>query len=412
MQMREMKKYSIYLLTCVFLLLSSVAGFNWFINPYDIYETPSIEGVNRYKSEVERHTRLSKVYQLEKIKPDVVLLASSRGLVVPEEMFTDDDMTGFNLSLTSGSTYELYRMLQHAQQIKPLKRVVLALDELFTGDKQPGFVEKRLAVTYDGTTTPGRFSQRWRDRFSALLSHDAFKASLRTIRKQKESASSINKDYKADRVRNAGGHRQMFRTMEASAFSSAATYLDSSSCDEVAIDNSRVNESVGIYGQYFNEMVDTAYAEDIDLVVYISPIHARLLEVKCMTGEWQAIELTKRYIVRVVESLAEVHNRQPFAVWDFSGYNDITTEDLPVEGDLTTAMRWYWEGSHYSHELASMIFDTIYGRQKTNFGQRLDSENIEEHLEMTKRNRKAYLQSNKEDVSELTQLASRFRDGG
>ena len=122
--MYELKKYSIYLLSYILLILLSVAGFNWFINPYDIYESPVIEGVNKYKSEVERHTRLSKVYQLEKLKPDAVLLASSRGLVVPDEMFTAEGMTGFNLSLTSGSTYELYRMLQHAQNVRPLKRVV------------------------------------------------------------------------------------------------------------------------------------------------------------------------------------------------------------------------------------------------------------------------------------------------
>jgi hypothetical protein len=84
-----------------------VAAFNWLINPYDIFNSPEITGLNAYKSEVERHTRLSKVYQLESLKPEVILLASSRGLVVPDVYFSPDDMKAYNLSLTSASTYEL-----------------------------------------------------------------------------------------------------------------------------------------------------------------------------------------------------------------------------------------------------------------------------------------------------------------
>ena len=106
-----MKSYSIFLLSGIFLLLFFVSIFNWVINPYDIFLSPGIEGLNQYKSETGRHTRLSKVYQVERVKPDVILLASSRGIVIPESYFSYDGMTGFNFSLTSASTYEFFSIL-------------------------------------------------------------------------------------------------------------------------------------------------------------------------------------------------------------------------------------------------------------------------------------------------------------
>ena len=400
--MHEMKKYSIYLLSCIFLVLSFVAGFNWFINPYDIFESTAIEGVNKYKSEVERHTRLSKVYQLEKIKPEAVLLASSRGLVVAEEMFAAEHMKGFNLSLTSGSTYELYRMLQHAQQVNPLKRVVLALDELVTGDKQPGFVEDRLAVAYDGSVTPGRFSQKWRDLFSALLSHDALKASLRTIRKQKQSPDSANKDYKADRVRNAGGHRQMFRTMEASMFSDYEGSENQCQQTQWSSESMKLKELV-----YFEKIVEFSYINDIDLYIYFSPSHARLYEVKCMTGEFPAMAETKRQVVKIVAELAESYMKRPYTVWDFSGYNEVTTEEVPVSGDHSL-MRWYWEGSHYTEATAALIFEKIFSlgggsSEVIDFGAQISVQNIEQHLGKIQDDRLAYIRSY-DDIVELNAL--------
>lgn len=407
--MHELKKYSIYLISCILLILLSVAGFNWFINPYDLYESPVIAGVNDYKSEVERHTRLSKVYQLEKIKPEAVLLASSRGLVVPEEMFTADGMTGFNLSLTSGSTYELYRMLQHAQQVRPLKRVVLALDEEFTKDVQPGFREDRLAVAYDGSETPGHFSQRWRDRFSALLSHDALKASLRTIRKQKESPDEAGETHKADRVRNAGGHRQMFRTMEASIF---AEY---DGTENLCMSNGVSEQHAELSAiKYFESIVELAYTNDIDLYIYFSPSHARLYEVKCMTGDFPAMAEAKRNVVSVVSELAEKYAKQAYEVWDFSGYNDITTESVPEPGD-SALMRWYWEGSHYTRDAAALIFERLFAEGSVldddlYFGKQISVRNIEQHLNDIQHNRSLYIATHEDDIAELDILLHELKN--
>ena len=119
------------------------------------------------------------------------MLASSRGLVVPDSYLGHDGMKAYNLSLPSASTYELFRMLQHAQSVQPLKRVVLALDERITESKQANFIENRLAINADGMKNADRWKQTWQDYFFSLLSIDALHASSRTMRKQKDSPLNV-----------------------------------------------------------------------------------------------------------------------------------------------------------------------------------------------------------------------------
>ena len=233
-----MKKYSIQVLSGIFISLLFVVSFNFLINPYDIFESPEIKGLNSYKSEVIWNTRLSRIYQLENVKPEVILLASSRGMVIPEEYFTDDMMTGFNLSLPSASTYELLRVFQHAQAVYPLKKVILALDEDFTETKQFNFSEDRLMVDVDGNRNEKKWLQRLKDIFVGLLSSNALQSSFRTISKQKLAPDTIDiKQANSDRVSRAGGHRQMFRTMEASMFSEYGGKGDS--CHDLSAINNK-----------------------------------------------------------------------------------------------------------------------------------------------------------------------------
>ena len=112
--------------------------------------------------------------------------------------------------------------------------------------------------------------------------------------------------------------------------------------------------------KYFESMVDLAYKNDIKLYIYFSPIHARLTEVNCMIGRWSHIETMKRAVVRIVNKKALDYGRAPYQVWDFSGYNSITTEAVPEKMDKTGVMSWYWEGSHYTRETSRLIFDKIF----------------------------------------------------
>lgn len=394
-----MKKYSIQLLSGVFLLMLCISVFNWLINPFDIFSSPEIEGVNGYKVEVERHTRISKAYQLERIEAEVILLASSRGIVFAEEYFTNSDDKWFNLSLPSASIYELFRFFQHAQAIHPLKRVVLGLDEDFTELVQPNFSEGRLLVTSDGNVNNKRLIQRWQDAFLGLFSIDALRSSLRTVRKQKKRPGVIDvHQYETERISKAGGHRQMFRTMEGSVFSQ---YGDSQSNCHAEIDKGI--DGIDGSARYFKKIVEFSYKNNIELYIYFSPVHARLYEVMHISGKWCLLEKTKREVVYIVESLAKHYGLAPYPVWDFTGYNGVTTESVPDLGDKNSVMKWYWEGSHFTEGTAKKIFSKIFKdeAQPLDFGVMLTSDNIDTHLYNILQDHNTYLKNHDDDVQEL-----------
>ena len=401
-----MKRYSIQLVSVISVLLLAIAMYNYLVDPYDVFGSKPIPGLNVYKPELERYSRLGKPYQLRRQKPKTVLLASSRGLVVTDDMIGEAAVspgTAYNASLPSGSTYEQLRMMQHALEVSEVDSFVLALDEDFTASVQPNFNETRFR---GGDGEESEFVIRLKDMFFSLLSLNALKSSMRTVRKQSASPDALGDDYMAYRVNNAGGHRKMFREMEASLLASADNIIQPETCDR----HPGSAEDIEKYGVYFEQMVESAYRQGIDLVIYISPVHARLYEVRCMTGRWQMIESMKRYVVSTVESLARANDRDAFQVWDFSGYNDMTTEPVPVEGDVSTTMQWYWEGSHYTREHAAIVFDTIAGRGDGRYGRRIDTVNIDPHLEAIRRARYEYLESNRQDIEDIRRLADQLAD--
>ncbi len=159
--------------------------------------------------------------------------------------------------------------------------------------------------------------------------------------------------------------------------------------------------------EYFQKILDLAYQNNIDLYIYYTPVHARYYEAFCIIGDWPKIENTKRAVVLAVEDTAKKYGRQPFHVWDFTGYNSITTESLPEYGDKETLMRWYWESMHATRETNGLVLERMLGTGKNvpeDFGTLMTSDNIEQHLNNIHAERKRYAIANPADVEEVRSL--------
>jgi hypothetical protein len=117
----------------------------------------------------------------------------------------------------------------------------------------------------------------------------------------------------------------------------------------------------------------------------------------------------KRNVVAMVEEAASKYGKQPFAVWDFSGYNSITTEPVPVLGDRETLMKGYWEGSHYTETVGRLILERMFGDNSVvpeDFGTAINSNNIDRHLKNIHSQHKLYAASNPAMIAELMLLAA------
>lgn len=122
----------------------------------------------------------------------------------------------------------------------------------------------------------------------------------------------------------------------------------------------------------------------IDLVYFISPMHAVQLYGLYRTGHWPAVEQWKRMLAR------------EFAVIDFSDYAEVSDE--PV----LTDMRYWLDPHHFSRETARLVVEALIGLRSgkpKDFGVRLTAANVEERLREWGAARDAWIARNARWVS-------------
>ena len=115
--------------------------------------------------------------------------------------------------------------------------------------------------------------------------------------------------------------------------------------------------------------------------LYINPTHALTLDALYWSGKWAAMEDWQR-------ALAAMSERRrgtgcDVRIYDFSGYNSITTEPIP-QVTRRQEMDNYWEASHYRQNVGHMIFGRMFGgaeqRVPSDFGVELGSAMLPDHL--------------------------------
>jgi hypothetical protein len=116
----------------------------------------------------------------------------------------------------------------------------------------------------------------------------------------------------------------------------------------------------------------------IPVILYIHPYHADYLQMLYDVGLWSSFEAWKRVIVDAVKQTTH-DTPGDIRIFDFSGFDDFTTEVIPLPGNRQSEMRWYWEPGHYKSALGEQILATIF-RENPRFGRLLTPSNIESVL--------------------------------
>ncbi len=366
-----MKSYMNKLLILSIIFVITAISFNWLINPYGIFHSPEIEGINKKKPEFSTHLRLAKARAVYEQKPEAVILGTSRS-----EFGFDPNHPGwksnlvYNLALSGCNMYEALRYFQYVHSIKPQKQVILAVEffmfNIFQKNK-PDFKESNFT----------------RNQLLTLASIDTFFASLKTVFKQHTEEEYLHNGqhhwtFNANNIREQGGHRRAFRATEKGYMKD--TWFQGR--QKLYKFTNRKESTLN----YFRTLLDIAYRDNVDLRILISPSHARLWEALDSVGLWKKFEQWKREMVQINEQQANKYGKTPFPLWDFSGYNTFTTEEVPPLDDKKTQMKWYWESSHYKKELGDYVLDRVFQYNHPDriipddFGKLLQSKNIEQQL--------------------------------
>jgi hypothetical protein len=146
----------------------------------------------------------------------------------------------------------------------------------------------------------------------------------------------------------------------------------------------------------FKTTVNLCKQHNIDLKIFISPVHAAQLEAIRVAGIWSIFEQWKREISKVMP------------VWDFSDYNSITTE--PISND----MKNFFESVHYRKEVGDLILNRIFHYHEEtvpdDFGILLTAGNSESHLEKIRADREEWAKKNPDVVNLVQDLKRKLEE--
>ncbi len=336
----------------VVLLLTILGGclavmvFNHQIDPYGMFGSPAIVNISEFRTEKTNHSRLFKAADVIRQKPKTILLGTSTvdfGLDASHPLLSAYS-PAYNLALLGANTYEMLHYFKHALRNQPdLKRVIIGLD--FTSFQKTNlnkvdYNENRLEIT----------SLSLRDLISTF-SIDTTLASLRTIQSNLKDApyqpysldgNRSDKQFSEDGSRLYIFMRTLTRILEARI--------------------QKLDRYIGC----FKEIIELCRAKNIEFRVFITPIHSTVAEAYYLTNQMSEIENIQREIVKITP------------IWDFSGFNSITTEPISEQ------MQNYLDGMHYRKKIGDLIIKRILQDQDksvpSDFGHLTTVENLEPYL--------------------------------
>jgi hypothetical protein len=395
-------------------LILLVAGFNYIVDPYRVYSPDMSYGFNNNKTKANSKERVIKPYRVSHLKPDTVILGmSSAGLGYDEKHTYFSDKSVYNFSMNGASMYMIYRAFQHAMYESDLENVLLDLNILAFNEGDINVArndvspintsfERLISVKDDG-------SRNWSTIFTPiaqiplfLLSPQAIEDSLSTLDRQSSSVGWHLTSRGGWRVLAPQADKSQGERFREIAASSISRWFKNDSSTQV-FSIYREDGSVSRSFKYYEQLLEDAYRSDIKVTLVLSPVHMYIyealnfLEFEKMFTEW------KRALVLINEKVAKENGKEPFPLWDFAHYSDITTERVPPREENKTHMRWYYDPVHFTRITGDHVLDQVY-LGSDGIGVMLSLDNIDAVLDMQEQKKRQYREENPDEIEKLKAL--------
>ncbi len=154
----------------------------------------------------------------------------------------------------------------------------------------------------------------------------------------------------------------------------------------------------------FVRLVERLRETGTRVVTFVSPAHALHWETVDALGLWDEFEAWKQNLAR----LSALHGAE---IWDFSGYNSITTQPI------LESSRYYRDHSHYTEATGHLVLGRIVPEitqavdVPSDFGRRLGDEPFAVHQRRIELERAEFRSRNSEQVAWVRRIAARDRVG-
>ena len=390
------------------LILAAVAGANLAVDPFGIYPVPQRAGFNLQKAGQHGHDRMVKAYAMARLRPDVVMLGTSRvqyGLDPSDPALVAGARRPYNAGLLGSNVYAALRYLQHAHALGPVTTALVGLDPLMFDDSPAAaaaagrdFLEARLRADPQGRPQLGLALE---DGAATLLSYDALRLSARTLRKQASLVTDLlpNGQRAPAALHNffaeAGSTRASFRQTELAYFvdfaaavwpaaapnpvatATAASASASASASEDAAEAAAAAAAPSSAFAHFDALLAFARQHHIRLLLYFTPQHVRLHEVARQAGMEAQINVWQ---LRVAEAVALANaapprgaageagglaggdtgmSPPPIELWNMAQLTPFACEDVPSEQEGSVPLDWFWESTHARDRLGHLILTRL-----------------------------------------------------
>lgn len=378
--------YGTKLLCSALAILLLVGATNFAVDPYGIFNS-RVDGTAQNSYLFDTNVRMTKAHVVSRFAPEAVALGSSRTEVgiSPSDPRWEYDRV-YNLGLPQATIQEIFEYLQHAIAAGSLEQAVYGVDFFqFNPELEPPPDFQRCRLRDPGAEWTGIRASLC-DLPALFFSRTAFFASVTQWRADFHDIvylhdGSRSDTAKEDEIKRAGSQHAAFLMTE-------YRYLQESDLLQgLASTDVRVRESTG---HYFEALLHLSHRNNIDLRLFISPIHARQLELMDDLGLWNDFVRLKRYLLVTTHEVAKQYNAEPYPVWDFADYSVYTTERLPPLDDSDSRMQWYWESSHYTLALGGRILAHIFAGEPTGLGKKLDIDTFDTWIAHIETRRAAY----------------------
>lgn len=380
----------------LFLLLAAV---NVFEDPLFSFGTPRIGHLNADKPRFSLYVRWAKAFVVRRVDPEHVVAGSSRVELGFRPGHPHHAGTRwYNLGLSGATFYETKRYLDHAMGQGALKEALVGLDFFMFHDAthhEPGYDDAILEPE----------AEPW-DTVALALSSTLLGLSVDTLARQgqeptydPESGCGLGTN---ERKAEARGQRGLFL----GAIRKAAARLLRPPAGEGTVSQAE------LWAQY-DAMLEAAHRHGVRMILFLPPAHAWMTQMYREMGLWGEVEAWKRALVAHNEAVAARLGRPPFALWDFTGYGPLVGEPVPLAGDTTTRMRWYYEASHFRSDVGMFVQDRVFGTPGTGlpegFGVLLTSGTIETHLAQDAAARRRWEDARPEELAALREAIAAAR---
>ncbi len=389
-----MKYISTYF-TSFAIVIFTIATFNWFVDPYGMYWSSLLDGINQIKPEASKHSRIAKAYQVHNIKPQILIVGNSRvemGLNPKSKHF--EGKTVYNQGMPGASVaMQVDYAIDAINNNDTIEQLIIGvdfLDFLLTAEQVDDFKEEKnyqpsLNYSFRLNSANNRNNlasfSRLKEKMSMIFSLDAFIASVSTIAQQKSMASSINShglnnalSYVS--IMNSEGIQPLFKQK----LKEVSTRLTNKNWYIQAKKTTPYSPAFAHLGR----LITLSKQKQIKMNFFINPYHFSYLHTLADSGQWRNFQRWKQTLVHY---LSQVQGKE-FSLWDFSSSGYFVNEGVELASPKKQ-MKWFWEPAHYRRELGEILLFDILTEQddiNANFGKQLTAENIASLLKINQVN--------------------------